>query len=400
MNQMALHISESGRYFEDIGGGPLFWLGDTQWNLFRCHTLEEAGHILKNRKEKGFTVIQVMLLGFRDQVEAKAVPGEAFPGNDLSVPNLAYFEHVDSILECARQCGIVLAIGIDHPAFRLCSRENARAFGQWLGVRYQACPNIIWVASYYVPAGEFLEITRELAWGLREGDAGSHLITCHPDPAHPVATSGIAHGESWLDFNCIQTFSSVDLIFDSVMEDCRRIPAKPVVMAEGAYEDGPEYGFAVTPRIIRKQAYLSCFAGGFHSYGHNDNWRVPASWRASLDSPGARQMTVLKNIFTSTHWWELQADQSLIDSEDTAANPVRVLRSPAGDFWMLYSGSPVPFTIKMNRFKSHGRVTGIWINPENGETIQVDPFPLHGSHAFQSPPGWEDSILTVKCGKG
>lgn len=395
MNELSVGISANGRYFTDRNADPLYWLGDTQWNLFRCHTREEAGVILENRRKKGFTVIQVMLPGFRNQVEAAAICGEAFPDNDLSAPNSAYFDHVNDIIELAWQYGIVLAIGIDHPAYKLSNMDNARKYGHWLGERYRSFPNIIWVASYYIPEGEALQITRELAWGLHEGDHGMHRITCHPDPAQPVATSGVCHDESWLDFNCIQTFNSVDLIFSSVIEDYHRIPAKPVVMAEGAYENGPEYGFAITPRIIRKQAYLSCFAGGFHSYGHNDNWRVPATWQTSLDSPGARQMTVLKNIFTSTRWWELQTDQTLVGSDESADIPVKALRSPAGDFLMIYSGSTTPFTVKMNQFKSYGPVTGTWINPENGETIQVEPFTLHGSHAFQSPSGWEDSILIL-----
>jgi hypothetical protein len=34
-------------------------------------------------------------------------------------------------------------------------------------------------------------------------------------------------------------------------------PVKPVLMAEGAYEHGSEYGFDVSPLWIRRQAYYS-----------------------------------------------------------------------------------------------------------------------------------------------
>jgi Protein of unknown function (DUF4038) len=40
-----------------------------------------------------------------------------------------------------------------------------------------------------------------------------------------------------------------------LFRDYRRLPPKPVVMAEGAYEEGLEYGFPVTPLMIRRQAY-------------------------------------------------------------------------------------------------------------------------------------------------
>ena len=43
-------------------GEPFFWLGDTAWLLFQKLTEEEIGVYLKNRAEKGFTVIQATLV--------------------------------------------------------------------------------------------------------------------------------------------------------------------------------------------------------------------------------------------------------------------------------------------------------------------------------------------------
>ena len=64
---------------------------------------------------------------------------------------------------------------------------------------------------------EFVPILRELAAGLREGDGGSHLITFKPDPA-PYSSSFI-HGEHWLDFDSMQTWKSVELIYPMVTKD-------------------------------------------------------------------------------------------------------------------------------------------------------------------------------------
>jgi SAM-dependent methyltransferase len=44
-------------------GTPVFWLGDTQWDLFRCFTPETALPVLRDRQAKGFNVILVMLTG-------------------------------------------------------------------------------------------------------------------------------------------------------------------------------------------------------------------------------------------------------------------------------------------------------------------------------------------------
>ena len=34
-----LRVSENGRYFTDHKGYPVFWLGTTQWQLFRDYNL-------------------------------------------------------------------------------------------------------------------------------------------------------------------------------------------------------------------------------------------------------------------------------------------------------------------------------------------------------------------------
>ena len=94
---------------------------------------------------------------------------------------------------------------------------------------------------------EFVPILRELAAGLREGDGGRHLITFKPDPS-PYSSSFL-HDENWLDFDSIQTWNAVKLIYPMVTYDYHLKPVKPVLMAEGAYEAGSEYGFDVTPAV-------------------------------------------------------------------------------------------------------------------------------------------------------
>lgn len=63
----------------------------------------------------------------------------------------------------------------------------------------------------------------------------------------------------------MQTWDRVDLIYPMVTKDNNFKPVKPVLMAEGAYEHGSEYGFAVTPLWVRRQAYYSYLAGGHHA---------------------------------------------------------------------------------------------------------------------------------------
>ena len=53
-----LMASENGRYLQHENGDPFFWLGDTGWLLFQRLDRMQAEKYLKNRKEKGFNVIQ------------------------------------------------------------------------------------------------------------------------------------------------------------------------------------------------------------------------------------------------------------------------------------------------------------------------------------------------------
>ena len=84
----------------------------------------------------------------------------------------------------------------------------------------------------------------------------------------------------------------VELIYPLVTKDYNLKPVKPVLMAEGAYEAGSEYGFDVTPLWVRRQAYYSYLAGAHHTYGHNDSWRVLPTWKKALDAPGAVQLGI------------------------------------------------------------------------------------------------------------
>ena len=46
---MTLRVAPSGRYLTDEDGKPVFWLGDTQWELLRLFTPENARRVRKYR---------------------------------------------------------------------------------------------------------------------------------------------------------------------------------------------------------------------------------------------------------------------------------------------------------------------------------------------------------------
>ena len=391
-----MNISENGRYFTGQDGKPFFWLGDTQWQLFRSFSLDDAVMTLKNRKKHGFSFVQVMLLGV--DIEPNINGDLPFYDNDPLQPNENYFQHVDKVLKELSAIGdLVIVIGVYHMRYtKGCfTEENVRAWGRWLGRRYRTNPDIVW-SMYPQATPEYLQICRELAAGLAEGDGGAHLITVHPDPA-PATSGTLYHDDDWLDFNCIQTFKDVEKIYPMTCEDYLRAPKKPVVMAEGAYENGIEYGFAVTPLWIRRQAYYSYFAGGHHSYGHNDSWRLEPTWRDALDSPGAAQMGVLKNIFLSLpEWWELIPENSLFASGGRTEGRILTLaaRHPKGRWAAVYAAEQMDFVLHMDRLGGAHYDTR-WVDPRNGTTVETAQVGGTDDHPFKVPLSMEDAVLII-----
>jgi hypothetical protein len=273
--------------------------------------------------------------------------------------------------------------------------DNARAWAKWLGQRYEETPNIVWSMTPEAKP-EFVPILRELAAGLREGDGGAHLITVEPDPS-PYSSSFI-HSEKWLDFISLQTWKGVELIYPMVTHDYNLEPVKPVLMAEGAYEQGSEYGFEVSPLWIRRQAYYSYLAGGHHAYGHNDSWRILPTWKQALDAPGAVQLGILKKVFLErSEWWDLVPDQSIFATGGRTEGQILNLaaRHKDGVWAMVYLGGQASFSIHMNELAA-AQVEARWIDPRAGDSTAAGSFSNKGTESFTTPQGWEDALLILE----
>ncbi|MBN1419279.1 MAG: DUF4038 domain-containing protein [Planctomycetes bacterium] len=394
-------VGENRRSFVDQKGDPVFWLGTTQWQLFREYTLEEARTILERSKNKGFVFVQVMLLGVGDGTRPNKAGQKPWHDDDPLRPNEGYFEHVDAVMEAARERNINISMTLYHQRYggRI-TLEKGRAWGKWVAARYATFPNIVWSMTPQAKQ-EYVPILRELAAGIREVDGGRHLITFKPDPA-PFSSSFI-HAEAWLDFDSMQTWNSVHLIYPMVTHDYRLEPVKPVLMAEGAYEEGSEYGFAVTPLWIRRQAYYSYLAGAHHTYGHNDSWRVLPTWRKALDAPGAVQLGILRRIFLDREeWWRLVPDQTILASGGRTEGKLLNLaaRHEKGLWLMAYLADPATVAIDMRKIAAASRATAFWVDPRDGRPLAIGVFPRTGTRSFSTPDGWEDALLIIEASDG
>jgi hypothetical protein len=390
-----INVSGNGRYFVDQDGRPLFWLGDTEWELFHLFTAQDAQTLLQKRRSQGFSVVQVMITGiyFAQWEAAKGLkPWTAAPAwldNNPLTPNEEYFKRVDEIVSIAARCNMVLVIGVYHAADQEKGRitlQNARPWARWLARRYRRATNIVW-DMYPHAAPESEAVIRATVQGLKEGDEGAHPITVHPDPG--PTSSSFLHAEPWLSFNTIQTWSSDLANYDMVAADYKKAPAKPVVDGEARYEkeDG------TTPLQCRRAGYWACLAGGFYSFGHGDNWMSPPTWHSWWDTPGASQMKVLGDVFRSIEWWRLVPDRAIVTSGskgDVAA------RSDGGDWILAYLTGDGPVTLDLRRITASRSAAAWWIDPLTGERRRIGTFATSENHVFTPPRGCEDAILLLE----
>jgi hypothetical protein len=390
-----LRISPNGRYFVR-DGEPFFWLGDTQWELFRSFTMEDAGAVLEHRKRQGFSVIQIMFTGVGDGSKPNLAGQTPWINNDPATPNEAYFQQVDAIIALARALDLILVVGAFHQLqVNRITPANARDYAKWIARRYRHEPHLVW-ASYPKADPEYVPVLRELAAGFQEGDDGVHPITIHPDPS--PASSSFVHTESWLAFNMMQPWHRYELIPPMVAHDYALEPTKPAVMAEAGYEGVKSRGLD-NPWTIRKQAYWSHLAGGHHSYGNENNYVSPTTWRDWIESPGACHMSLYRQILTAIpEWWNLTPDPSILtDGAGEGAEANLAARSASGDWVLVYLSTPSTVAVRMSAVSTASTVEVSWVNPTNAVRTPVGATSSAGVRAFTTPDGWEDALLYIEA---
>lgn len=210
-----LKISADRRFFTDEKGQPFFWLGDTGWLLFSKLTREEAETYLEDRKQKGFNVIQAMVL---HTVGAVNVYGDTAlrnknvaapittPGNDFSNPTqYDYWDHMDYIVDLAGKKGLYMALvpvwGTNVKAGWV-KREDAATYARWLANRYKNSWNIIWLNGGDIKGTDSMETWKVIGSTIKATDR-NHLESFHPFGR--TSSSEYFQQEPWMDFNMFQS---------------------------------------------------------------------------------------------------------------------------------------------------------------------------------------------------
>lgn len=387
-----LKVSSDKRYLLKKDGSPFFWLGDTAWELFHRLSREEAKVYLQNRADKGYTIIQAVVLAELEGLEVPNFYGDKpLFDNDPTKPNEAYFKHVDFIINEANKRGLIIAL---LPSWgdkwnkawgkgpEIFTPANAEVFGKWLGARYKS-KNIVWVmgGDRNVDNEEDYAIIRNMAKGIKSSD-NNHLFTFHPQGGRN--SFDFFADDEWIDFHMSQTGHRAGSPCYKQNEKAYALKiAKPHVNGEPNYEDHPnefkpvEKGW-MDDFDVREAAYWNMLSGGAgHTYGNHNIWqffstkRKPINnartrWETAVNHPGGYQVGYMRKLFEKRNWQKLVSDQSLIEGDNPEGLEYRVgAISKEGDFLMVYIPFGQKTLVNFSKIKS-AKVKAWWFNPRDG----------------------------------
>jgi hypothetical protein len=430
-----IKVSQNQHYLVTEDAKPFFWLGDTGWLTFS--KLDRAGvdKYFKDRKAKGFNVIQIMVL---HNLNAVNVYGDsALIKEDVSKPLITagnnfnkpqeydYWDHVDYTLEVAQKNGIYVAMvpvwGTNVSKGNKVSKEQATEYATFLANRYKNRTNVIWLNGGDTHGNEFKEIWNAIGSTLKTNNP-DQLVTFHPFGR--TDSSEDYHTASWLDFNMFQSGhrrydqDSVKTNFKEdnykfVLRDFELKPTKPTLDGEPSYEGIP-HGLHDTlqPKWkasdVRRYGYWSVLSGAAgYTYGNNAVMQMfrkgdkPAYgnkelWTSAINAPGAKQMIYIKKLMEEFPFLEGVPDVSLVVNQGEKYDYIPAIRGEKYALFYTYNGR----IIEVKTGKIFGaKFEAIWYNPRNGKKTKIGTFDNKGTQNFQPEGPKEDGndwVLILK----
>jgi len=389
-----LKVSANGRYLQN-GEKPFFWMGDTAWLLFQQCSAEEAFLYLKNRKEKGFTVIQATLI--------HSMPGEyasSLARVECEVTTKEYWDHCEAIVRLAEELGLYMALLPTWGSIvkqGILNTDNVDKYAEYLYQRFHKYPNLIWLLGGDIRGDVNPELYRRFGTGLKERMPGV-LMGFHPFGR--TSSSLWFHEEGWLDFNMFQSGhrrydQAVLKQWDDVIEefygednwkyvdrDLSYETVKPTVDGEPSYEWIPQglhdpkepYWQAWD---VRRYAYWSVFQGAMgHTYGDNaimqfyndlsvpGNYGVKEVWQDSLHHEGSSHMGHLAALMNRVDFTKGKAaEELLVSGQKEKYGRIAVFAGP--DFLFCYDYLGEEFTVSLAAYQGR-KMYAYWYDPTSG----------------------------------
>jgi hypothetical protein len=395
-----LRVGPTHRYLVDARGTPFLILGDSPQSLIVNLTLQDAKAYIADRKAAGFNSLMIDVLcasytGGRSDGSTYDHIEPFTTADDLSTPNAAYFSRVDAVIRLAARYHMAVFLDpIETGSWLSVLQANgiakAFAYGQYLGTRYAAYPNIVWLSGndfqdWQDPSADALVLA--VAKGIQSTDPG-HLQTIELN--YPVSSAlDDRRWRSLVGLNSVYTYGPT---YAETLKAYDNADVKPVFLVEAGYEfeqntQSISYG---DPETLRRQEYWSLLSGASGQfYGNKYTWPFLADWQHHLDTIGSKQIGYLARLFEGRQWYRLVPDQrhvvmtagygkasstGNVDSSDYAT----LARTPDGKLAIAYL--PSIRTVAIDTAKLAAGIEARWYDPTTGSfSGAVRPLAKHGS---------------------
>jgi hypothetical protein len=420
-----LKVSANGRYLVDQKNAPFLIAGDSPQGLMARLSEEDAEMYFADRQANGFNAmgwINVLCAGsdFPDNPTGATVDGIVpFTGYlhegkdrqhyDLATPNEAYFRRLDRMVALAQKHGLLVFLNpIETVGWLPTLRENGEAtdfeYGRFLGKRYKDFANVAWISGN--------DFSR---WTNVDDDAAVLSVargikSVAPDQLQTVElhvhTSSSYEDPRWLPINSLNSTYTYGGTYIQMLLAYNQIPAVPTYLAEGHYElesvgEPKDFG---TPSVLRRQEYWTLLSGGAGEfYGNLYTWTFKRGWQSHLDTQGAAELKIWKELFSSLPWYDLVPDQEHsvvvdglgtrgdLDTPPSKDNYCLAARTKEGSLVVVYIPTARTITVNMTVLKAP--LQARWFDPTSGVYQEV-------SGAISKSKGRRDFTPPGKNSKG
>jgi hypothetical protein len=392
-------VSADGGSLVTADGRPFLLHAEAAWSLIAQPTTAGAMQYLADRHGRGVQVVLVNLIEhlYADHAPADAAGDAPFTtAGDFSTPSEAYFAHADQVIDLAASQGIAVLLvpaylgfeGGNEGWFDEMSRLTAaqcRSYGDFVGQRYAARHNIIWVwgGDYTPPTNSQGETClKSIRDGILAAEPGV-LATAHWEPESTSRDEPAFAGS----INLVGVYT-YDLDLQTCLAARTLAPHMPAFLIETCYEGETIRSCPNTPADIRRRqwwAFLGCGAG--EVVGNNPIWKFGTGWPQQLASPASIGEQRLAAIAGQVAWQTLAPTPALVTGGQAPAGndaELAITRTADHKQALIYIPPAGASTITVDLTQMAGAVTATWQDPSDDHSVTAGDG-LTGSHAFKTP---------------
>jgi len=329
-------VSQNRRYFEHADGTPFYWLGDTWWtSLSDRLPWQGFQQLTKDRRAKGFTVVQLSVMAPSNEEDAPLDPGFCNEGGcvwdaKFQQLNPGYFDYADRRIEYLIDAGIApVIVGAWRQALPQMGVDGTKKLWRYIVARYGAYP-VFWVVGgeVYDPSTEHKKAWAQMlvtpGWTevlryIRSIDPYRHPVSVHELPA-PLDTA--VQDETLTDFDFFQSshfgWAGIPTAIAQLnMHYARTATVKPLVLGETGWETFAAQHLEDFQRAAFWTAMLNGAAGfsyGNPITGESYNAGKPfhrlfysfLSWNEGMQLPGATQVGLAARLLRKYPWQQFE----------------------------------------------------------------------------------------------